>query len=530
MRLPPSDRRWDAWGVVFFLFTSLLLGWIYSHGRPFWSDELFGWMLVTDPSLRHMLAAWNAGADGGGVAFYLLARGWIAIFGRTELAFRLFSATGVGLAAGLTYLAARRSFSRTNAFLSVSLIWFSSTVVLWQMKQARFYGLLLAGVALAFFIAAHSIKRSPSRPLLLGNFLAHSLLVATHPFGAVYSACILAGLLLARTLGARARSVSVPVVLSIVAGWWPLLFSVTAMRNSAAVGKPTFWTTRPHLGELVAPYTCFSPLLKRGMLVLLLCALVLLVMRRLRFGSIRESRAWPLLLLAAPLFLSPYLIFLLSQRGTSVFVDRYLLPVVIAYAIYLCALFGLLKDAVAPWIFGRGISGRAFGLSALGLAAALILLFLRLYPPDFRPPLANPDAAILALLPGGLPVVFERCDTFDQMLAYHRDGHRFLYLLDWENILSPESPRGEGAGYHEMEHWRQLGYFSGSILPVDQFLPAHSPFVVVDEEPTHWFDRKIRNHPEFTIKLLGIYHRTADPANNARVWLVQPVTSPQTRR
>ncbi len=491
-------------------------------------------MLVTDPSLRHMLEAWKAGADGGGFGFYLLARGWVAILGRTELAFRLFSATGVGVAGGLTYLSARRCFSRTNAFLSVSLIWFSSTVVLWQMKQGRFYGLLLAGVALAFFLAGGWLfERFTSRWLLPVNFLAHSLLVATHPFGAVYSGCVLAGVLLAGTFDNRGRKISLSFVLSIVAGWWPLLLSVTAMRNSAAVGKPTFWTTRPHLRELVAPYTCFSPLLKRGMLVLLLLSCVLAAFGWIKLRPVRESRARPLLLLAAPLLLSPCLIFLLSQGGTSVFVDRYLLPVVVAYAVYLCAMFRLLGDALArvfPAILGFGISGRDFRRLASGVVAALILLFLRLYPPEFRPPLDHPDDAILALLPSGLPVVFERCDTFDQMLAYHRDGHRFLYLLDWENILSPESPRGEGASYHEMEHWRELGYFSGSIVPADQFFPARGAFVVVDEEPTHWFDRKIRNHAEFTTTLLGVDRRTADPANDARVWLVEPNTSPGRRR
>ena len=73
-----------------------------------------------------------------------------------------------------------------------------------------------------------------------------------------------------------------------------------------------------------------------------------------------------------------------------------------------------------------------------------------------------------------------------------------------------------------MENWRKLGYFSGSILPVDQFFPVRGPFVVVDEEPTRWFDRKLRNNPDYIVHLLATVHRSADPTSDARIWLVRP--------
>ena len=249
-----SGWAFDFATVLLLIGAPLGLGAWYAAGRPFWSDELFGWMLVTDPLLSHMVAAWQAGADGGGIGFYLFARGWMDVFGRTEIAFRSFSAFGVGAGAALTYLATRRFFPRQTALLSVSFLWFTSPVLLWQMKQARFYGMLLAAVALAVYLAVLSLRKV-SVSLLVLTFVAHTILVATHPFGALYSGCVLAGLL---AVAARYRSYAPRLYLAVIGAWWPLLLSVTAMRNTAAVGKPTFWTVPPKLHEFLLAYVCSS--------------------------------------------------------------------------------------------------------------------------------------------------------------------------------------------------------------------------------------------------------------------------------
>lgn len=80
------------------------LSFYYSHDRLLWSDEILGWMLVPDPSWRHMLYAWRHGADGGGIVFYLMARDWLLAFGESTTAFRLFSAAGIWCGLVFTYL------------------------------------------------------------------------------------------------------------------------------------------------------------------------------------------------------------------------------------------------------------------------------------------------------------------------------------------------------------------------------------------------------------------------------------------
>lgn len=226
----------------------------YSHGRIMWSDELFGWMLATDPSSRHMIEAWNAGADGGGLCFYVLARCWLKVFGQSVLAFRLFSAAGVAAAAVFTFRAARHYVSWGIAVSSVALLWFSSDIVLWQVMQARFYGLLLAGVAGACYLAVLTAHRVTGRLLVL-TWVCHTVLVGTHPFGAVYSGVVVLAMVVSDALVRRLRT---QLYAAALGGWWVLLVSVRAMRSTAAVGRPHFWTTRPTIGDLENAYACWS--------------------------------------------------------------------------------------------------------------------------------------------------------------------------------------------------------------------------------------------------------------------------------
>lgn len=516
MQASPAQRRADLGVVLLVGVVSLALNWWASHGRPFWSDELFGWMLVTDPSLHHMITAWHAGADGGGIGFYLLARLWIALFGRSELVFRLLSASGFAVSAALTYLSAQRFFSRGLSLFSVSLIWFSSSVLLWQLQQARFYGVLLAAVAFALYLAILSLEHLTPTLLAL-NLVANTLLVATHPFGALYNGCILLGLI---AVGAASGSFVPRLYLSVASGWWPLLVSLTAMRNTAAIGKPSFWTTPPHWDDLIAAYLFSSiPLELVFAAASLLLVVSLFIRRRRGIPFLRQPLNLRPLLLTAPLLALPCLIALVSCFGTSIFADRYLAPVAIACCFFLCQLLLPIRSALAKYIQAP----RLLWGSVTLLLSGTLLNSVRQFHSLPYPPLPYPDAGILALTPRDLPIVFERIDTFDQLLAYHRqEGYHFFYLLDWENILAPGSPRGEAAGYHEMEIWRKVGYFSGSILPVDAFFPVGGCFLVVDEEPTLWFDRKLRHNPNYIVQLLGTHHRSSDPQFDARVWLVSP--------
>ena len=80
---------WDLAGMAAGFLLALLIPVALSRGRIFWEDEMLGWMLLRDPSWRHMLFAYNQGADGGGFSFYLLGHAWFAVFGQPALGWRL---------------------------------------------------------------------------------------------------------------------------------------------------------------------------------------------------------------------------------------------------------------------------------------------------------------------------------------------------------------------------------------------------------------------------------------------------------
>ncbi len=522
---PAASKRASLAAFCLLCFP-LLLSLFLSRHRIMWSDELFSWMLVTDPSFRHMLQAWNVGADGGGVLFYLVARLWLDLFGHTVAALRLFSAAGVAVAAALTFRIARSSFGWQVAFVSVAVVWFSSEIVLWQVLQGRFYGMLLAAVALGVYLFVLA-EQPLTRRLLLVTNLCHTLLVATHPFGLVYSGVILLAMLASDFFVGRRR---LRLYLAVVTGWWILIPSLGALRSSAAVGRPHFWTVAPTLADLGSTYACWS--LLSNVLLGGLCAAFLVLPR---LPQMSDHVQWdtsgkrPLAFVCGALLLVPIGTFVVSQWGTSVFVDRYLLPIVIPMSILLCQLFSTLNAAfhsAPPRLAALRRVPEFAGIVLLGITLWIAVV---LFPSYWKLPGVDTNLQMLPMLPRGIPIVVEPVDLFDQLLAYHRQaGYNFVYLLDWENVNAPSSPRGEVSGYHEMENWKKVGYFSGSILDSDSFL-AHTPvFAVVDNANTLLFERKIRTNPDFQIESLGVVHRDVNPANDTKLWLVRSLAATRT--
>lgn len=231
-----------------------------------------------------------------------------------------------------------------------------------------------------------------------------------------------------------------------------------------------------------------------------------------------------MLLLSGALLSVPLLVFAVSQRGTSVFVDRYLVPVVIGMSFLLCQ---LMPGVVSAWEARFGARGFSFGVSAgtgFLLAGALWWTAVVQFPSYWVYPAADTSAGLLARLPKGLPIVVEPIDLFDQLLAYHRqEGYRFVCLLDWENVTDPASKRGEVSGFHQMENWRKVGYFSGSIEYVHQFLAQTPEFVVVDDPGLLWFERKVLPDPRLAVKLLATLPPAAGSGAGTKVWLVTNV-------
>ena len=528
-RLSAFDRPAMAGGFLL----CLLIGYVLGFGRIFWEDEMLGWMLLHDPSWKHMIFAWNQGADGGGFIFYVTCRAWFAVFGASETAFRMYSAVCFGLAFCVTWITAR-SFYRF-AFVAPALFgaWFLSPPLVTHLAEGRFYGLLMLTVSLVVWFTAVA-ARTPGRagqmplPTLCAlAFVLNGLLVTSHVLGIVYSATLLVALMLIDR-----NTAWQPALYAATAGSWLLLLPErTAILATAQVGKPYFWTTPPDLSRFFGAYCEFSAGIAALLAILILLLLGTTILPRPRRQSTgralwQDSAAGrrPILLVVLTLFLLPIALTLQARFGTSLFINRYLMPLTIAEALLLCQLF-----AMVDWrrLLPAARPAQATGALAWGgvLYAALLLTYVFAHlthfpiePGDFTPELT-------ARLPHGIPVLCEDAWIFTQLIGkQHASGVDYTYLLDLPQTLSPSAPRLELTQYHLMENWKKAGYFAGSIQQRAPFLAEHPRFLVL-----HTADVPVPGGPIIGNPLLQRFEHTAGyqvmpydtpPKGGIQIWQV----------
>ncbi|GAA3762234.1 hypothetical protein [Terriglobus aquaticus] len=498
---------------------------------------MLGWMLLHDPSWSHMIYAWKQGADGGGFLFYLLGRGWFAIFGASDLAFRLFSATCFGAAFCITWAAARRFYSVGAVAFAMFNTWFFSPSIVTHMAEGRFYGLLMLStslvVALAFRIhGQEAIEHRSTRTsmgLCLLTFFLHGLLTASHTLGILYSAALLLG---AIVLDAGRRRFQWPLYAAAAASWILLLPERTAIRASAQVGKPWFWTRPPGPLRFIGAFTSFSR--EITVLLFVMCILVFASQNRSARQTISAvaqafSKRRAVYVVVGALCLVPVGMAIGSHIGTSLFIDRYLLPLNIATALITMELVHLvnwhnLRLGPDSGKYVRPLRLAAGGLFALALLYS-VFVDLRQHPIQS----SNYTDRLTAQLPKGAPVVCEDAWAFTELIGrQHSSGVLYTYLLDWPQSIRSDAPRLEVTQYHLMENWKRVGYFSGSIYTRDDFLQHHDRFFVLTRQitPADRFGRFIGNPlaerfahtPGYQVRMYakGDPHNLEDP----NVWLV----------
>ena len=505
-------ERTGLWDFAVLSAAAVLIGaycYFVTRHRILWSDELFGWMLVSDPSWTHMLRAWNLGADGGGIGFYVLCRLWLKIFGQHILAFRFFSATGIFVGFAATWLSLRRFYSLPIVALALVTVWFDSRVLLWHILQTRFYGMLVGAVACAVYVSVRSAAEADAQKsavfgTLCLTFLINLALVSTHPFGFAYCALVLLAAFANDRLRHRRRPAYYAAALL---PWVVLIFSRTALRNSARVGKPWFWTTTPTQADLWITYRPdYLPILF-PIAVTLFCIVIVSMLWRSHRQTIVQGlgRRSELLIPGLLLLLTPMVFWAVSQRGTSYFVDRYFCPFTIGVAV--------LGAELLTHIFRKPLSFQD-PLPLLFAAAISIWLGCNVYPVMFeyaqelQYPSKDFTGELASMLPRNEPVVLQRADIFDLMIFYRDAPDLPMYTcLDWPLALSPQSPRWLVSAMHEMENWKLAGYYSDHIVDSVSFLKSHSRFVVVEDGITPWFHQRIATQPGWHIRKLGHFER-----------------------
>ena len=475
----PTRSDWVGMTTGFLL--CLVISLAFGYKRIFWEDEMLGWMLLHDPSWAHMVSAWNQGADGGGFTFYVTCRGWFKLFGASEISFRMYSAACFGTAFCVTWIAARRYYITRFVAPALFSAWFLSPPLVTHLAEGRFYGLLVLMVALVVWFTVSKSRQTNITVLRLCGwaFVLNGLLVTSHLLGVVYSATILVGMVLADRHAASWRPA---LYTATIASWLLLIPELTAIRATTQVGKPWFWTTPPNLSRFFGAYCEFSAPV--AALLLLLLVLILLSRRGAPGGSKllwrkstqrRSSILFPVFIL----FLLPVALTLQARFATSLFINRYLMPLTVAEALLLCQLFSMVDWS---WILSftpAALTGKLLPL--LGAASILVLgayvfghlIHFTIGATDFTPKLT-------ARLPRGIPVLTEDAWMFTQVIGrQHASGVNYIYLLDWPQTISKSAPKLEVTQYHLMDNWKKVGYFSGSIAQREPFLAQHPHFLVL---------------------------------------------------
>ena len=469
-------------GILLILCISVSLG----HGRIFWEDEMLGWMLVRDPSFHHMVTAWNMGADGGGILFYVTARAWFAVFGPSEISFRLYSAAGFAAAFAALWIGLRTYYSRRTLAFAIGAVWLLGPQVIIHMCEGRFYGLFMYGAALTFCVTlrlAASTSKKVSVPWLLLNFAANAILIASHLLGLIYSAFLLLPLIV---LDARRHHLRWKVYLSTVLAWGLLLPEHTAIRATMAADKPHFWTSPPTLHHFLGAYRAFDGHIER-LLLLLVVALGLCWWRQRSAlkSALQDSLKTrsELYVVALSLAVVPIAFALKSLIGPSIFVDRYLLPITIIPILFTAESVRLLVAVFRfshPMQFTRP-SFKQARLAATGAIGAGLLFWVFVHLRHTIPQRQDYTTVLSAALPKGSSVVLPNGLAYTEVIGRQHDADvHYHYLLDWQRSIDPAAPRADVSQFHLLTAWQKLGYFAGSIEDQASFLKTHPHFFVVE--------------------------------------------------
>lgn len=471
----------------------------------FWGDEIMGDYTLNAGSWHTFLQRWHAGIDSSGFWFYVFAKPWEMLFGRSEVSLRLFSASGVATSAAILWITARRFYSTTAVAIAIAVPYLDLVVLRWQLSNGRSYGVLMSAAALVIWLIVKGQSDSLRRPgwgFLALTFCTYDILTGCHILGILFAGMFLCVQIVADLRGRRLR---IPLYVAAAVGMAAIeLFSLQNIRSTTALGKPVFWTNRPHMNAL-----WFMSAELNNPLRVLLVGLLLLTLLQLRRKPGRD-----ILYLVFLGFLGLYFLYVLvSQISTSIYVDRYMLPFVLGLSLLLAELLTQL---------GEHSSRRVYVLTATAVALWGLVCLPARHP--FVYPLPDYTGALLASLPPGLPVVDSDIASFVEVEYYHhgRMGRPFLCPLD-PGVTADVANTGGVSGYREMDNFFLVGLDSPDLQPTSTILARYPHFLALTGGwPTIWLSKRILQNPAYRATDLGELHFGFVTQH---VWDVQALTT-----
>jgi mannosyltransferase len=183
---------------------AVLRFWTLGH-QGFWYDEAVTASLLRAPAGQMLSALPHS--ESTPPLYYLVAWGWVRIFGNDEVGLRSLSALA-GVATVPVAFAAARELAGRRVGLLAALLVAVNPLLIWYSQEARSYSLLVLLTATTFWLFARA-RAAPAPARLLAWAGASALALCTHYF-AVFVVLPEALMLLAdRRAGLRLRLVAV---------------------------------------------------------------------------------------------------------------------------------------------------------------------------------------------------------------------------------------------------------------------------------------------------------------------------------
>lgn len=463
MSIPPAVERRNAvlWWIAAFVFLVYFAGltwWINRH-RMFWVDEILGWYFYTDPSWERVMRGWNAGREGSGVLFNLMARRLVRFFGADHLnTLRYYSSFCIAGAFLVWTKLLRRVFGSWSVVISAGIVWLTNYDLLFHVGESRFYGQYILGSVLVIWSAVRAeTGDQPPWIAFLGSMIGGVLLAGSQVLGVFWVFSVLVGQLLTRRYSqAKLLSMAGFALSSVQIVLYRSLFTTSRQISN-------WWIQKPTLGSLTREYAGFS---LQGHLVAVAMFLsvtfgLLQLRSRLRQGQavVPEKR---LLLVLLVLFASaPIAFFVISRNLQSIFLARYMLPTLIAFS-------GLVAWGVSEMCLSLQLR-LALTLRHAAFVAALVCLVC-LHLQAMRNLAISYDSFSkltgLERLGGDAPVLFEDMVTQEQLHLYRPSvASRFYVTLHANQMHSYMTM--------DMSYWP---YWEEEV----SFFQAHPHIIFVD--------------------------------------------------
>jgi hypothetical protein len=382
--------------------------------RPFWVDEWFTVLTISEPSPLDVIGHLRHGADGGASLFHLIAWGIRALTGSvTPVALRALSLAFVWGALWLVYAILRRRFGPDASIVGLLAVG-SHGLVVAHAFEGRFYALWLLCAALFAWALPTDLRSSRSRQLLLA--VASVLLVTSHWYG-IFSLTIMCAAAVG-TRGRRRRDalralwpalagvLALIVILPLAAGQraavtvdtWIPAFTPGQLRGLSG----TFWMSRVPVAAIVVIAAAWLLSRLRGA-------------NAVRFASARDVLDDPGIVALLSLAAMPSVLLVLSLAGQPSMISRYAMPAVLAWAPLM---------AFAVVLMGRPWQAR---IVAVVLVGFWFVSFTREAGRKraFALGIAREQRIVTDAASTGLPLVFQSQHTMYPAIAAGRGSARF---------------------------------------------------------------------------------------------------------